>query len=254
MDTAFYNRTGYTGGNFYFARSFYPDSKRHSWFKRFVPFVFATAGRDRPQGGDEAVGLAAVRFHFTRQGYLRLDAGGGQVPWRNHEFAFQMRRVMGGAQLFRWLNVQGSAEFYPRAVYYDEQNPYSGSERTFSVSATFQPNQNVSQQVSLDRDTFNHLHGGGRVYAVNIINSRTTYQFDRHFSVRLIGRYDSSHRRVLGDFLGAWEFVPGTVAYAGYGALYERRGWDGADWLEGQGSYLNHRRGFFFKLSYLYRF
>jgi hypothetical protein len=43
------------------------------------------------------------------------------------------------------------------------------------------------------------------------------------------------------------------VAYAGYAGLYERRGWDGRDWLPGQGNYLNTRRGFFFKLSYLYR-
>ena len=93
----------------------------------------------------------------------------------------------------------------------------------------------------------------GRVYAVHIINSRTTYQFDRHFSVRAIGRYDSSQKRILADLLGAWEFAPGTVAYAGYGALYERRGWDGLDWLPGQGSLLNTRRGFSFKLSYLYR-
>ena len=71
--------------------------------------------------------------------------------------------------------------------------------------------------------------------------------------MRAIGRYDSSRNRVLADFLGAWEFKPGTVAYVGYGALYERRGWDGEDWLTGQGSLLNTRRGFFFKLSYMYR-
>ena len=52
----------------------------------------------------------------------------------------------------------------------------------------------------------------------------------------------------------AFEFVPGTVAYAGCGPLHERRGWDGQDWIAGQGGYLNSSRGFFLKLSYLYRF
>jgi len=88
---------------------------------------------------------------------------------------------------------------------------------------------------------------------VCLLNSRTTYQFNRQFSARAITRFDSSRKRVLADFLAAYEFVPGTVAYAGYGALYERRGWDGTEWQPGQGNYPNSRRGFFFKLSYLYR-
>ena len=39
---------------------------------------------------------------------------------------------------------------------------------------------------------------------------------------RLLAQYDSSSHRVLTDFLAAYEFVPGTVFYAGYGSLYER--------------------------------
>jgi hypothetical protein len=253
MDTAFYNRTGYTGGNVYFGRSFYPDPKRHAWFKRFVPFVFVTGGRDRPQGGNEVLGLAAVRFHFTRQGFLRLDSGAGQLPWRNRELPLRFTRVMGGAQLYRWLNLDGSLHFYSRAPYYDSEIPFSGRERQYSLGVTFQPNERWNQQISFNRDVFDRLSGGGRVFAVNIINSRTTYQFNRQFSARAITRFDSSRKRVLADFLGAYEFVPGTVAYAGYGSLYERRGWDGADWQPGQGNYLNSRRGFFFKISYLYR-
>jgi hypothetical protein len=106
----------------------------------------------------------------------------------------------------------------------------------------------------VERDQFDRLGGGGRVYTVNVLNSRTTYQFDRHFSVRGIVRYDSNQKRVLSDLLAAFEFVPGTVAYFGYGGLHERRRWDGRDWTPGQGDYLNTRRGLFFKLSYLYRF
>jgi hypothetical protein len=119
--------------------------------------------------------------------------------------------------LYRWLGVHGRIEFHPRSVYYDPVTPFSGRERSLWLSATFQPNDKVRQEVSF-------------------------------------GWYDSSRKRILADFLGAWEFVPGTVAYVGYGELYDRRGWDGHDWLPGQGSYLSTRRGQFLKLSYLYRF
>jgi hypothetical protein len=92
------------------------------------------------------------------------------------------------------------------------------------------------------------------VFTVDIIDTKTTYQFDKHFSVRAIERYDSSQKRVLMDYLGSFEFVPGTVAYAGYGALFERQDWDGTQFVSGRGNYLNTQRGLFFKLSYLYRF
>ncbi len=184
-----------------------------------------------------------------------MDAAGGRTPWRNREFPVRMARVMGEAQLFRWLNLDGSVEFNPRSVYYDSESPFSGRERTYSLSATFQPNdRRCNQQVSFDRDTFDRLSEGGPRLR------RQHHQLKHHLPVRpaLLGAGDRPLRQLPeaspGRLPGACEFVPGTVAYAGYGALYERRGWDGDDWLPGQGSYLNTRRGFFFKLSYLYRF
>ena len=48
--------------------------------------------------------------------------------------------------------------------------------------------------------------------------------------------------------------IPGTVAYVGYGSLYERRDYLGDAWISGAGDYLGTRRGFFMKASYLYRF
>ncbi len=165
-----------------------------------------------------------------------------------------MFRVMADTQLYRWLGLHGGLGFHPRSVYYDSVAPFSGRERSLWFSTTFQPNDQVRQELSFNRDAFSRLSDGSRVYTVNIINSRTTYQFNRRFSVRAISRYDSSRKCILADFLGAWELVPGTVAYVGYGELYDRRGWDGRDWLPGQGSYLGTRRGLFFKLSYLYRF
>ena len=70
-----------------------------------------------------------------------------------------------------------------------------------------------------------------------------------------IVQYDSSKKQVLTDFLGSWELLPGTVAYAGYGSLIEERGWNGAEWTEAPPlSYRTSQRGFFFKASYIHRF
>jgi hypothetical protein len=82
------------------------------------------------------------------------------------------------------------------------------------------------------------------VYAVHVVNLRNTYQFNSKFFLRAIAQFDSSKRRVLGDFLASYELVPGTVAHVGYGSVLEsvdRR------------PYMPTTRALFFKVSYLAR-
>jgi hypothetical protein len=253
MDTAFYNRTGITTNWTYYGLSFYPDEKRYAWLKRFVPFVWVHTGRDRIQGGDEHFFLGGFRMSMTRQGYFRLDFGSGTEAWAGRIFDTGQVRVMGGAQLFRWLNFFGQMNV-ARSIYYDPLNPFSGHSKDYHIDCTLQPNSKLNQAISYDRVVFDRASNGERVFTVDIINTKTTYQFDKHFSVRAIERYDSSQKRVLMDYLGSFEFVPGTVAYAGYGALFERQDWDGTQFVSGRSNYLNTQRGLFFKLSYLYRF
>ena len=72
--------------------------------------------------------------------------------------------------------------------------------------------------------------------------------------MRAIAQYDSSRKRVLTDFLGSFEPRPGTVVYAGYGALLEQRDFVDGRWVPLAGDFLATQRGVFFKTSYLYRF
>ena len=252
MDTAFYNQTGATA-NWSFAQvNLYPDEKRHAWIKKVQPFAFTRVGRDRVQGGDIRLGLVGLRANFTRQAYFRIDAFRAIEPWAGHEFRTRQTRVMTGGQLLRWLNVEARAEL-GRSVYYDAEEPFVGPSWSHSLGVTVQPGASFSQNVSweryqLDRD------GGARVFRVDVLNLRTTYQFDRRFALRGIVRFDSDAKRVLTDVLASFEPVPGTVAYAGYGSLVEERGWDGSGWLPGRGDYLTTRRGLFFKASYAKRF
>ena len=253
MDTAFLKQTGITANWTYGELSLYPDEKKHAWFKRFAPFVFGRAGRDRIQGGDVLFGLVGVRADFTRQGSLRIDTGWGQEPWAQSEFRTRNIRLMGQIQLLRWLNLNVYTS-RGQSVYYDSAAPFVGSSWYHSLGVTFQPTAGFQQSVSWDRSELNHPDGGARAYRVDLLNVRVSYQFDRRFSLRGIARYDSSARKVLTDFLASFEPVPGTVAYAGYGSLFEQRAWDGARFLPDQGDYLVTRRGLFFKASYAKRF
>jgi len=253
MDTAFLKQTGVTS-NWSFARlSLYPDEKKHPWFKRFSPFVFGRAGRDRQEGGEVLFGLVGVEANFTRQGFLRLDAGWGQEPWAEREFPTRIARVIGNAQLLRWLSLNVYTNL-GRSVYYDTEDPFVGASWYHSLGVTLQPSTSFSQSVSWERSAMSRVEDGTRVFLVDLVNLRSTYQFDRRFALRAIVRYDGDAHKVLTDLLASFEPVPGTVVYAGWGSLIERRAWDGMDWRTGEGDYLTTRRGLFFKASYAKRF
>jgi hypothetical protein len=257
MDTAFYNRTGFTGAWTFSEVSFYPSS---TWMQRVHPFVFARFGRDRIQDGDEDFVHAGIRFNVTRQGFLNFSHGRGHETWLGTKYQVGSDfNFFGNMQTLRWLFLGGNYRHGP-SIFYDDTDPFQGRSRSFGVNTTIQPNQHLSQDLEFSRVRFWRPETGVDVYDVNIVNSRTTYQFDKHFLVRFLARYDSSQERVLTDLLASYEFVPGTVFHAGYGSLYEK-GFGSVEPVPGLGNpadprdrFLMINRGLFLKASYLRRF
>ena len=253
MDTAFLNRTGITNGWVYGDYNFYPDKDRHSWVRRITPFTFFQGGQDRVQDGEEYISVTGVRMSFTRQGFFRVDKSFTQEAWQGQEFDGGRWRMFGNVQLFRWLRPYANVN-WGSAVYYDEIDPFLGRSVETSAGATIQPNGRLSESVEFTRVAFDRQSTGERVYTVNILNTRTTYQFTKALALRAIVQYDSQQHRVLTDFLGSYEPHPGTVVYIGYGSLYEQQHYQDEEWVNGEGNYLTTRRGIFLKASYLYRF
>ena len=253
MDTAFMNQVGITQGWTYIAPSFYPDAKKYPWFKRFVPFLFFQYGRDRIQGGDPWVVVPGVRMNFTRQGFLRLDTIQGEEAFQQRTFRTSTTRVIAEAQAVRWLHFFAEVGF-GRSIFYDTADPFLGKRRTQTVELTLQPSARLNQKVSLSRVEFDRVTSGDRVFTVNVLNTQTTFQLNRHIFFRGIAQYDSSRSRVLTDLLASWELLPGTVAYGGYGSLIEKREWSGQEWTPGAGVYRTSQRGLFFKAAYVHRF
>ena len=257
MDTAFYNRTGFTGVWQFTDLSFYPKS---TWLQRFHPWYFAKYGKDRIQNGNEDYLHTGIRLNVTRQGFLNVSHGRGHESWLGTKYKVGSDvNLFGNIQAVRWLNVGGNYRYGP-SIFYDETDPFQGRSRSIGVSTTLQPNQHLTQDIDFNRQRFWRPETGVEVYSVNIVNSKTTYQFDKHFLVRFLAQYDSSRENVLTDFLASYEFVPGTVFHVGYGALYEK-GFGSVEPVPGVGvpvdprdRFLMINRGLFIKASYLRRF
>jgi hypothetical protein len=252
MDTAFYNRVGITAGWAYTEWNWYPKG-RYGWIRRITPFVFSAYGEDRNAGGDESITVPGVRVSFTRQGFLRVDRIIGFERWLGARYTVDRPRIMGEVQLFRWMRMSGRLDQGP-AIYYDTTAPFAGWSRSSALETSWQPTPRLNQTIEYQRVDFRRADTRERVYELDLVNTRTTFQFSKQFFLRAIAQYDSLRERVLGDGLASYELRPGTVAYVGYGSLYERRGFADNAWVEGAGVYLTTRRGFFLKASYLYRF
>src|SRR3989454_8577261 len=100
MDTAFYNRTGFTSGWSFGEVNFYP--KEGGWLKRVHPIYWTKRGRDQVQGGNEEFLNAGMRFDFTRQGFLSISHTRGHEPWRGQRYKTGGRiNMFGSVQILR---------------------------------------------------------------------------------------------------------------------------------------------------------
>ena len=106
MDTAFYNRAGFTGAWSFGNVSFYPTSK---WLQRIHPFYFAKYGEDRVQNGSEDFLHTGIRFNITRQGFFNFSHGRGHESWQGTKYKVGSDFLFfGNIQALRWLNLSGS--------------------------------------------------------------------------------------------------------------------------------------------------
>ena len=252
MDTAFINRVGFTSGWGYAEYNVYPERTK-TWLLRVSPFSFTQGGPDRNTGGDDLLQVTGIRLRFSRQGFFRFDRFDGYEAWAHRQFDRGNWRTQGEVQLYRWLSLNGQ-HMAGKAVYYDDADPFQGEVNDLRIGMTLQPSGRLSQALTYRYVSFDRASTGEHVYDLDLFYSRTTYQFSRQFFIRGIVQYDSSRSRVLTDFLSSYELRPGTVVYAGYGSLIERRDFVDNEWVTGVGKYETSHRGLFFKASYLYRF
>ena len=201
MDTAFINRVGITSAWGYAEYDFYPP-KAKSWLLKVAPFSFTQGGHDDNAGGNELLQVTSVRMQFSRQGNFRFDRFDGFEAWAGQRFDRARWRMLGGVQLYRWLSLEGNY-FFGDGVFYDPVDPYLGRSYEGVVGITLQPSGRLSQALNYRRVSFDRASTGEHVYDIDLIYSRTTYQFSRQFYIRGIIQSVSSRFRVLTDFLAS---------------------------------------------------
>ena len=222
MDSAFLRRSDINNGACQIELNFYPNPQKLPWFKRITPSITGGLTHDLNTNMDDEILEYGLGFSFIKQGLLSMSYYQMSESWNNQTFDLTEFLLLGEVQITKWLKLSGSLDRREK-IYYWADPSYKGDGYNGEFSFTLQPNTRFNQYF---RFYYSDFHKNkDKIYDVNIIDSRTTYQFNKYFFIRGIVQYDSYQKRMLTDFLASFTLIPGTVIHAGYGGLYENREW-----------------------------
>ncbi len=251
IDTGYVTRTGITMVPVLIMHYIYPKSK---FFQKLDAFWWGYHLLDKHSDLFETYNHLVLRLSMPRQSQVRFDAILGNEVFADLRFSLSGWRVRGYTQIFKQLYLEGGYRRSDR-IYYDEEDPFQGRGNTADLYLLFQPFEKLSSSLGLTYYDFYRSSNGEKVYDYTIWRSRTTFQVNRYLFFRAIIEYNHYWKEINADFLASFTYIPGTVIYFGYGSVYEKIMWSNEDreYFPSE-DYLQTKRSFFFKASYLWRF
>jgi hypothetical protein len=251
VDSGFVYRTGLRRFSGFVMYNIYPKSK---FFQKIEPFYWGWQLYDTVYHLWESFNLVTLRFRLPRNTMFRLDSLLANEVYAGHRFdqsgyGFQLQ-----TQLAKSLYIEGRLRRTAR-TYYDPVDPYQGYGSSVSGAVVYQPITQLDFTLSLSYTDLYRSLDRSKVYDYLILRSRNTFQVNKYLFVRGIVEYNDFYKRMTLDGLVSFTYIPGTVIYLGYGSAFEKQEWDvGLNGFAPSSRLHEMERGFFFKVSYLYRF
>ncbi len=246
-DTGYLTRNGITRLKVGVLRMVYPKS---DLFLRLDPMAHVYAARDKFSGLWESIEQFDLRVQLPRTTQITLGGRAATEVWMGRRFDRSWGRFLAMSQVTRrvFLSLQATAGAKIRYV----DDPYQGRGADLLAGITYLPTENLSFALNLTYSDFTRSADGSREYDYTIVRSVNTYQVNKYLFVRAIGEYNTFRARLVTDFLASFTYIPGTVIHVGYGSAYEKTAWEVDRYIPSD-RFLEARRGFFFKASYLWR-
>ena len=181
MDTAFYNRTGFTSGWSFGEVNFYPEGRQDFWMQRVHPFLFRKARTRRGAGRRRRLPEHRHSLQLHAPGLperLATSRGHEAVARPASSRPAATSTSSRGMQILRWLNVNGSFGTGP-AIYLRHGDSVPGRLSSAASSASRFSRTSTSARTSTSTCVrFDRASTGERVYDVDIVN------LTDHLSVR----------------------------------------------------------------------
>jgi hypothetical protein len=251
IDTGYVTRTGITMVPAFIAYTFYPKS---AFFQKLDAFWWSYHLLDKPSDLFETYNHLVLRLGMPRQSEVRVDAILGNEVFAKERFSLSGWRFRWYTQILKQLYFEGGYRRSGR-IYYDPAAPYQGKGNTADLYLQYQPFSKLSASLGLTYYDFYRSSDGEKVYDYTIWRGRAIFQANRYLFFRGIVEYNNYWKKINADFLASFTYIPGTVIYFGYGSVYEKLRWSNEDReYFPSDDYLQTKRSFFFKASYLWRF
>lgn len=246
-EAGYVTRTGITRLRTGVLRQLYPKS---SFIQRIDPMVHSFHVYDHESKLYETMNALDVRFYARRSTMFQVGGRYATESFLGRRFQTSHFLTRGTSQLTRSLTASFSYTLGKKIRYLSA--PYSGSGSDASASITWLPSDRLHLGISLIYSDFTRDADHVQEYEYTILRSRNVFQFSKHLFFRGILEYNSFHKTLMTDLLASFTYIPGTVVHLGYGSLFEKLRWaEGA--YRPADSFLETRRGLFFKASYLWR-
>ena len=246
-ETGYITRTGITRFRSGILRMFYPDSKI---ILRVDPMVHGFLIRDKFSDLYEAAIPLDLRLILPRNSSIVMGYRYATEVFLDEKFSTSGAKISARSQFTKQFFFSLSYNYGNKIRYI--ANPYQGSGNDASATLRYLPSEKLHLDLSVIYSDFYRNSDSAKEYDYTIIRSKNTYQVSKYLFFRGIVEYNSFRKRLMTDFLASFTYIPGTVVHFGYGSLYEKIKWEDGIYRNADG-FLETKRGFFFKASFLWR-
>ncbi len=254
-DIGYVTRTGITRTRVGVIRRLYPTSR---FFMRIDPLLNNQFIRDKASQQWENNNAFYLTFLLPRSSSIRVGYAFATEIFNDENLNISNLSLIGNSQFTKQLYLE-LTYIYGNKIRY-QFDPYQGRGSTAEGGLVYQPSDKFNSSLSLTYSDLYREDDGKKVFDYSILWSRNTYQLNKYLFFRIIFQYtpfknyenDDRSRELMTDFLISFTYIPGTVIHLGYGSLYDKIKWEN-DQYANSDRFLETRRGFFFKTSYLWR-
>lgn len=248
-DIGYLTRRGVTVMPIFVQYSFYFSS---GWLQRIEPYYWARQARDKYSGLYESFNVFSLRLSMTRQTFVNIQGWLANEVFGHKRFSRNTLRFEASTQIRKHIFLECDIR-RGKFIYYDPDKPYQGKGTQAYFSMFFQPTDNISSGLDVSFSSFYRDDNGKKIYDYTIYRSRNILQLNKYLFLRGIIEYNTYWKRINADFLASFTYIPGTVIYLGYGSVYEKVQWLDTEYGASE-NYMQTKKTFFFKASYLWRF
>ncbi|MFC2134127.1 DUF5916 domain-containing protein [Bacteroidota bacterium] len=137
------------------------------------------------------------------------------------------------------------------AIYYDA-NPFQGHSNRLTINTIYEPSDQFHAEADFVFYDLYRKSDDQKIYDYPLARLKLTYQLNKYLFFRGIVEYNEFKKQLITDLLVSFTYIPGTVIFLGYGSLYDKVDWREDTYVNSR-NFMETRRGFFFKASYLWR-